>query len=93
MARNFISLIVENCAHFTSSQRGKLLKLLEEFKELFDGRLDDWQDDPVSFKLKPGATPYHGRSFPIPKIHLETPKKEVPSEIGKDRRIKKTASI
>ena len=70
-------VVEDNCAHLTSSQRGKLLKLLEEFEELFDGTLGDWQDEPVSFKLKPGATPYHGRSFPIPKIHLETLKKEV----------------
>ena len=27
--------------------------------------------------MKPGTTPYHGRAFPIPHIHLETLKKEV----------------
>lgn len=70
-------VVQETCEHLTTSQRNKLLKLLLEHEELFDGTLGDWQDDPVSFRLKPGATPYHGRAFPIPKIHLETLKKEV----------------
>ena len=32
----------------------------------------------MKFQLKPGTTLYHGRAFPIPHIHLETLKKEVP---------------
>jgi hypothetical protein len=70
-------IIQENCAHLSTSQRNKLLKLLLEYEEMFDGTLGDWQDEPVGFTLKPGATPYHGRSFPIPRIHLDTLKKEV----------------
>ena len=42
-----------------------------------DGTFDDWKTEPIKFQLKPGTTPYHGRAFPIPHIHLETLKKEV----------------
>jgi hypothetical protein len=54
-----------------------LLKLLQEFEELFDGTLDDWDCNPVLFGLKEGAQPYHDRPFTIPKKHVETLKKEI----------------
>ena len=60
------------------------MKLLREFETLFDGTLGDWDTEPIHLRLKPGATPIHGRPFPIPRIHLETLKKEVAQleEIG-----------
>jgi hypothetical protein len=44
---------------------------------LFDGTLGDWKTKPVSFQLKEGVSPYHGRAFPVPKVHKETIIKEV----------------
>jgi hypothetical protein len=44
---------------------------------LFDGTLGDWKTKPVSFQLKEGASPYHGRAFPVPKIHKDILIKEV----------------
>ena len=60
-------------------EQGALLGLLKEFEDLFDGTLGDWDWDtePVSFKIKEGMKPYHGRAFPIPKVHKETILKEV----------------
>ena len=63
--------------HISATQKDKLLKLLQEFEELFDGTLGDWDCNPVSLQLKEGAQPYHGRPFPIPKKHVETLKKEI----------------
>jgi hypothetical protein len=51
--------------------------LLLRFKELFDGTLGDWKLPHVSFELKEGAKPYHGRPYPIPKIHKATLMKEI----------------
>jgi len=31
-------------------------------------QLGDWKAEPVSFKLKDGAKPYHGRPYPVPNI-------------------------
>ncbi len=39
--------------------------------------LGDWKLLPVSFELKEGAKPYHGRPYPIPKIHKATLMKEI----------------
>jgi hypothetical protein len=54
-----------------------LLVLLLKFEELFNGTLRDWKLPPVSFELKEGAKPYHGRPYPIPKIHKATIMKEI----------------
>ena len=39
--------------------------------------LGGWKLLPVSFKLKEGAKQYHGRPYPIPKIHKATLMKEI----------------
>ncbi len=54
-----------------------LLALLLKFEKLFDGTLGDWKLPPVSFELKEGAKPYHGRPYPILKIHKATHMKEI----------------
>jgi hypothetical protein len=48
-----------------------------KYKLLFDGTLGDWRNKPVSFQLKEGTSTYHGRAFPVPKIHKNTSIKEV----------------
>jgi len=69
--------IVSTCDHLNESQKEKLLQVLQKFETLFDGTLGDWNTTPVHFELKEGAKPYHGRPFPVPRIHRETMKKEV----------------
>eukprot|EP00804_Cyclotella_cryptica_P000766 CCRYP_001026-RA/>CCRYP_001026-RA protein AED:0.47 eAED:0.61 QI:0/0/0/1/0/0/3/0/178 len=45
--------------------------------DLFDGTLGDWNTEPVSFELKEGAKPYHGRAYPVPHSVKETLMKEL----------------
>ena len=71
------AIVRERCSHLTLYQRCQLQKLLTTYEVLFDGTLGDWKTNPVSIKLKPGATPYHGRAYPVPHVHLETLRKEV----------------
>ena len=70
-------IIYDTCNHLTVLRKHNLLRTLLTYKELFDGTPGDWQTEPVSFRLKPGSKPYHGRAFPIPHIHLKTLQKEV----------------
>ena len=74
---DLLEVVRTRCSHLNIHQRQKLLTLLRQFEDLFDGTLGEWKTKPVSFRLKPGATPYHGRAFPVPHIHLATLKKEV----------------
>jgi hypothetical protein len=55
-----------NCTHLSLQDQNKLLELLIEFEELFDGTLGDWKTEPISFELKEGAKQYHGRPYPVP---------------------------
>jgi hypothetical protein len=63
------AIIRENCSHPTASDREKQLSVLLKFESLFDCTLGDWKLPPVSFELKEGMKPYHGRPYPIPHKH------------------------
>jgi hypothetical protein len=63
--------------HLSAKENDKLLKLLQEFEELFNGSLGDWDCNPVSLQLKKGAQLCHVRLFPIPKKYVETLKKKI----------------
>ena len=66
------AVVSTNCTHLSSSQQQKLMEVLIEFEDLFDGTLGDWKTEPVSFELLEGPKPYHGRPYPVPKVHKET---------------------
>jgi hypothetical protein len=59
------AIIRKNCSHLTASNREKLHSVLLKFELLFDDTLGDWKLLPVSFELKEGMKPYHGRPYPI----------------------------
>jgi hypothetical protein len=71
------AIIKENCSHLTASDREKLLSLLLKFESLFDVTLGDWKLPPVSFELKEGMKPYHGRPYLIPHKHKAVVMKEI----------------
>jgi hypothetical protein len=71
------SIVRANCKHLSADQQKKLLQLLKKYESLFDGILGDWKTKPVLFQLREGVSPYHGRAFPVPKIHKDTIVKEV----------------
>jgi hypothetical protein len=71
------AIIKENCSHLTASDGEKLLSVLLKFKLLFDGTLGDWKLPPVSFELKEGMKPHHGRPYPIPHKHKTILIKEI----------------
>ncbi len=71
------AIIRENCSHLTASNREKLLSVLLKFESLFDGTLGDWKLPPVSFELKEGMKPYHGRPYPTLHKHKAVLMKEI----------------
>jgi hypothetical protein len=71
------AIIKENCSHLTASDKEKLLSVLLKFELLFDGTLGDWKLLPVSFELKEGMKPYHGRPYPILHKHIAVLMKEI----------------
>jgi hypothetical protein len=71
------SIVKNNCKHLSANQQNKLLQVLMKYESFFDGTLGDWKTKPVSFQLKEGSEPYHGRAFPVPKIHKKVLIREV----------------
>ena len=51
-------VVTENCKHVSVPHQEKLLKLLTEFEDLFDGLLCVWDTEPVSLKPKEAAKAY-----------------------------------
>jgi hypothetical protein len=70
------ALVTEKCKHLSVPDQEKLLKLLTDVEDLFDGSLGDCETEPVSLKLKEGTKPSHDMPFQTPKAHKETLKKE-----------------
>ncbi len=71
------SIVKKYFGHLSTPHQNLLLTLLLKCEELFDGMLGDWKLPPVSIEIKKGAKPYHGRPYPIPKIHKATLMKEI----------------
>ena len=69
--------IANSCTHLSQDKQQSLQALLEKYNCLFDGSLGTWTGEPYNIELKPDATPYHARAFPIPKVHEQTLKMEV----------------
>ena len=64
-----IKSIAESSTHIDYQERNQLYTLLKKYESLFDGNLGTWHGKPYDIKLKPDAEPYHGKPFPVPRIH------------------------
>jgi hypothetical protein len=60
-------VVKKEAVHLKESQQQQLHVLLKEFPKLFDGSLGKWRMGAYDIELRPDATPYHVRAFPIPK--------------------------
>ena len=75
-AADFDQIVAES-VHLNNKEQQKLLQLLEKYQSLFDGTLGLWKDKLVKIELKEGATPYHARSYNVPKAYEQTLRLEV----------------
>jgi hypothetical protein len=71
------AIVKDNCPHLSASDRETQLSMLLQYEPLFNGTLGDWNLPPVSFEIKEGMKPYHGRAYPIPQIHIAVLLKEI----------------
>ena len=72
-----IKTIAESSTHLDPQERNELYTLLKKYECLFGGNIGTWHGKPYDNKLKPYAEPYHGKSFPVPRIHELTFKQEL----------------
>ena len=69
--------VVDGHNHLTKDEKQQLFTLLERHEHLFDGSLGQWTHPDYHLELKPDVKPYHAKAFPVPRVHMETLKKEV----------------
>ena len=72
-----IKTITERSTHLDPQERNELYKLLRKYECLFDGNLGTCHGKPYDIKLKPDAESYHGKTFPVPRIHELTFRQEL----------------
>ena len=63
------------CQHLTMTQFNELLKLLQIFKQLFNGTIGTCKIYPVDFELKEDANPICSQPYPVLMVHEEIFKK------------------
>ena len=69
--------VVAKQVHLTESQREQLEKILIKHEKLFDGTLGVYPHKKFHIDIDEEAKPVHARSYAIPRVHLETFKKEL----------------
>ena len=72
-----LAQVARECAHLTTDEQTRLLKILTKYEILFDGTLGKWTGDPYTIETRKDFKPYHARAYPIPRIHEKTLKMEV----------------
>ena len=72
-----IKTISESSTHLDTQERNELYTLLKKYECLFDGNIGIWHGKPYDIKLKPYAESYHGKTFPVLRIHGLTFKQEL----------------
>ena len=84
--------ICEEAEYLDPEEQQLLFELLSKYEDLFDGNLGNWEGEEYNIELKPDATPYHARAFPIPKVHVDTLKNEVERlcELGVLKRVNRS---
>ena len=46
------SVVQDNCWHLSLPEQNRLLEVLQDYRDLFDGTLGDWETMPALFELK-----------------------------------------
>ena len=64
--------LAANCTNLNKEQQEDLHTLVMKYKSLFDGTLGQWMGEVYNIELKEGATPYHARPFPVPRVYEQT---------------------
>ena len=68
-SKDDLKSITENSTHLDTQERNDLYTVLKKYEWLFDGNLGTCHGKPYDIKLKPDSEPYHGKPFPVPRIH------------------------
>ena len=69
--------VVKELNHLKKNQKDDLLQVLKKHEKMFDGTLGVYPHKKFHIDIEPDAKPVYSRPYPIPRIHLQTFKKEL----------------
>ena len=72
-----LKTIAESSTNLDLQEINDIYTLLNKYECLFHGNLGTCYVKPYDIKIKPDAEPYHGKPFPVPRIHELTFKQEL----------------
>ena len=72
-----VSQVIDNLTHLNMHQKADLLQVLKDNQSMFDGTLGVYPHKKFHIDIDENAKPVHARPYPVPRIHLQTFKKEL----------------
>eukprot|EP00956_Cyclotella_meneghiniana_P007437 scaffold10122_cov36-Cyclotella_meneghiniana.AAC.3 len=75
----FISVnqVIDNLPHLNMHQKADLLQVLKDNQSMFDGTLGVYPHTKFHIDIDENEKPVHARPYPVPRVHLQTFKKEL----------------
>ena len=69
--------VIDTLTHLNMHQKADLLQVLTANQKMFDGTLGVYPHKKFHIDIDPNAKPVHARPYPVPRVHLQTFKKEL----------------
>jgi hypothetical protein len=69
--------VVDQLSHLNMHQKADLLEVLQKHQKMFDGTLGVYPHKKFHIDIDPDVKPVHARAYPVPRVHLQTFKKEL----------------
>ena len=69
--------MVDSFSHLNMHQKADLIQVLSEHQKMFDGSVGVYPHKKFHIDIDKNAKPVHARPYPVPRVHLQTFKKEL----------------
>jgi hypothetical protein len=69
--------VIDTLSHLNKHQKANLLQVLTANQKMFDGTLGVYPHKKFHIDIDENAKPVHARPYPVPRVHLQTFKKEL----------------
>ena len=65
-AKSYLEQVSDNLVQMNADKRIKLLSLLNEFDDFFDGNIREWDTEPVDLELNINSKPVNSKYYLLP---------------------------
>ena len=69
-ANAYLKKLADKTTQLNVEEITQLLRILEDFEDLFDGNLGDWDTYPIGLYTNPGSKPFNSKYYPVHRINM-----------------------